>query len=318
MSRRLFTHDGIFHCDEVAAAAVLIEAGVIPSAMAVVRTRRHFETVAAGDLVIDVTPPDGKVGIGDGVVVADHHQKNAALSSTWQRDEGPRLASAGWAWREFGKNVLAAYQCPLARIEQAWQNIDKQLFWGIDAADNGELPPSEVASYTVSQAVSAFNPAAGPMADQDELFGQAVAFFRSVLKRVLWTETYRQREFSRIRAAIEKQGIDPVLVLDKGGSWRDVILECWESADHILVVIYPDPAAPGIWRIQSAPGSKTDPFAMRCGAPLAMRGIRADAGITLGPCKVEFIHPAGFIGGVHAASAEEAYLAAREWIALSE
>ncbi len=312
--RFIFTHDGIFHCDEVAAVAVAVEAGFLASPNNVRRTRRDFGGAEAGDLVIDVTP---RTPVADGVIVADHH---TAMKDdpAWQRGEGkPRLASAGWAWREFGKTVLSSYNCPGERLEQAWENVDRSLFWGIDAADNGELPPSAVPSYTVSQAVAAYNPVSFPMADQDELFHKAVAFFRDVFKRVLWAELYRQHEYSRIKAAIDAQWCDPVLVLDRGGAWQSVIIDNWDATDYIKVVVYPDAAAPGLWRIQSAPGSKTDPFAMRCGAPAAMRGKRADAGLTLGGCAVEFVHPAGFIGGVHAATAEDARRAALDWIGLA-
>ena len=120
--KKLITHNGTFHADDLFACATLIllmnKHGYDYD---IVRTR-DMEVIKTGDYIFDVggiyDPKENKF---------DHHQKGRA----GERDNGITYASFGLVWKEYGLELCGG-------DEDAWQIIDQKIACPIDAVDNGE------------------------------------------------------------------------------------------------------------------------------------------------------------------------------------
>src|SRR3989344_9093627 len=120
-SKKLVTHNGSFHADDVFAAAVLsIYLEKRRETFEIIRTRDE-EIIKTGDYVFDVG------GIYDADKNRfDHHQKDGA----GKRDNNIEYSSFGLVWKKFGKELCNGF-------EKAIKSIDNRLIAPIDAADNG-------------------------------------------------------------------------------------------------------------------------------------------------------------------------------------
>ncbi len=111
------THAGKFHSDEIMATAVLNH--LHGDAMHLFRTYNvpeEFDGIA--------------YDIGGGMY--DHHQ----CGGNGERDNGIKYSSCGLIWKDFGRTLLK--NANITDIDQAWNNIDKNIFESIDADDNGQ------------------------------------------------------------------------------------------------------------------------------------------------------------------------------------
>lgn len=132
--KKLITHDGAIHADDLFACATLILLmEKRDKGYKIIRTRDK-DIIGTGDFVFDVG------GIYDpGKNRFDHHQSGGAGA----RHNGISYASFGLVWKHFGME--------LCREEQgAWKIIDDRIASPIDAFDNGidfsspifnDLPP---------------------------------------------------------------------------------------------------------------------------------------------------------------------------------
>lgn len=138
------THNGIFHCDEVVAIAIL-EVTYAEKLINVVRTRDPQELEQL-DLVVD---------IGGGMF--DHHMAGFNVC----RSTGEKYASAGLVWKTFAEKAIKSVMGDIQlfidddEIEKVKQRIDKEVMIPIDMEDNGE---SEANSSHIFSFISKFLP----------------------------------------------------------------------------------------------------------------------------------------------------------------
>lgn len=142
--KKLITHDGSFHTDDIFAAATLsIILERKSEEFQIIRTRDE-EIIKEGDYVFDVG------GIYDADKNRfDHHQPGGA----GKHDNSIEYASFGLVWKKFGEEVAGSMK--------AAEIIEKKLVSPIDAGDNGinlfDLK-SEVFPYLIQSAFNSFNP----------------------------------------------------------------------------------------------------------------------------------------------------------------
>jgi uncharacterized UPF0160 family protein len=149
-TRNLCVHDGVFHADEVTAAALLLFFGLIDRE-GIIRSRNPA-TIARSYYVCDVG------GIYDPKRRRfDHHQS----------DYKGELSSAGM--------ILAYLKETSILDDQFYHYLNNALILGVDAHDNGRLPQI-VGLCTFSHMIAAFNPVHHEASEQeqDKAFYQAV------------------------------------------------------------------------------------------------------------------------------------------------
>lgn len=139
--KKVVTHSGNFHADEVFACAAL--SLLHDGAIEVVRSR-DLKVWATGDYVVDVGGVyDAKAGR------FDHHQEGGAGA----RENGIPYSSLGLVWKHFGEQICGS--------AGAMRLIDEKLVQPIDAADNG-IDTYEVVGratpYVLQSAIGAFRP----------------------------------------------------------------------------------------------------------------------------------------------------------------
>ena len=129
------THDGSFHADETVACAVI---SYVYERSQVIRSRDP-QVLETADIIIDVS------GINDEKHF-DHHSNEFNLS----RDNGINYATAGLMWLKFGDKYLRKIAQEHFTFEHrekisdeiyraAQERIDKEIMYGVDLNDNGQL-----------------------------------------------------------------------------------------------------------------------------------------------------------------------------------
>ncbi len=171
--KKLITHSGSFHADDVFACATLalyLEQQKQP--YSITRTRDE-KLIAQGDYVFDVggiyDPDQNRF---------DHHQSGGA----GKRDNGIPYAAFGLVWKKFGPRL-----CTNPDIVR---DLDRRLAQPIDAIDNGMTITEPVEcglyDYGIHGIVSAYQNTWKEALDaqcQKQNFMSLVDFFKSVIKR---------------------------------------------------------------------------------------------------------------------------------------
>lgn len=168
--KKLITHDGSFHTDDVfacAALCLLLERN--NEKFEIIRTRDE-EIIKNGDYVFDV----GLV-YNAGLNRFDHHQKEGA----GEREHGIRYSSFGLVWKKFGAELSGG--------EKAAKSIDQRLVVPIDAYDNGfNLVENkyDVSPYLIQHFFIAMRPTwIEKRISNDEMFIRSVEIAKTILSR---------------------------------------------------------------------------------------------------------------------------------------
>jgi uncharacterized UPF0160 family protein len=300
--RRLVTHWGRFHADEVFATAVLKR--LYPEAE-VVRTREQHRVeeanADASTIIYDVG------GMYDAAHHCyDHHQFLLRLRqgdsfhevAEARRENGVPFAAFGLVWKHFGAAYVAQVAMNTGSDASVWTHIqgavDAGLVEGIDAGDCGALeqvsglrldPARRVQLVGISELVADMNP--DTLADEEEAFDRAVVWADEVLRgRVRAAE---RAWFAAHQVELHDSG-DPVLVLSAGISWPGY------TRPHHRLVVYPERGRSG-WLVQSVP-SANDPMMPLCPFPESWAGLRGAAMQQhTGVADAEFCHAGRFIAG---------------------
>lgn len=218
--KKLGTHDGKFHADEVFATAILKELFEIE----VIRTRDE-KILKELDIVYDV---------GDGEF--DHHGINKVY-----RESGTPYASCGLIWKRFGSEVLKLKNPKLNKneVDAILKHIDRSLFEGIDALDNGVwIDRTEIPLTHISIIIEKFNPRWNSDKDENEAFNESIELATVILRNTI------EHRFSVLEAKnyVHKaymNRIDPeIIVLDTYCPYKDALREIDEK-EEILFVVYP-------------------------------------------------------------------------------
>jgi uncharacterized UPF0160 family protein len=312
-------HPGVFHADDVFCVAALLR--VCPGAEVVA-------TPAPGpefDLVVDVggvhEPLKGRF---------DHHQPNSPVRENGvpYAAFGLLMAHDGWAMDILGAYGVGSSQREIRGI------LDVTLIQGIDAQDNGwkpriildagdgqgvisfvdgwarpgdkfsyhrtavELPGNAPGdAYSISRAVSAFNPTWDSEQSREDAFMEAVDWADGVLKREIGRIKAGLLARSRVLAA--PTGPGRTLLLGEFMPWQEHIYARPDQME-LLYVVYP--SLRGGYCVQQVP---EEPGGLRGRKPLpqAWRGLRGKAleeatGLDLGGDDPSvFCHAGGFIAG---------------------
>lgn len=165
--KKVITHSGPFHADDVFAVATL-QLVFGSNEIEVTRTRDE-SIINSGDIVLDVGgvyEPDRQR--------FDHHQVGAPV-----RENGVPYAAFGLIWKYYGENL-----CGSAEIVAS---VEKSLVMPVDASDNGfslfNLTVPNLKPVTLSDLIGMFNPANGSSAEIDAAFLAITALARDVISR---------------------------------------------------------------------------------------------------------------------------------------
>ena len=145
--KRIVTHNGVFHIDEVAAIALLIVFGYVSEDIKIIRTRDKdiiFDSSCHGDYVIDV---GGKY---NGITLFDHHQDASFTKS-----------SAGLVWQ-------------MIEMEDKYPNISKL----ITIIDKQDLGIEQAGEFTL---VGEFKRLNGNPANNEDNFKFAIKYMTNIL-----------------------------------------------------------------------------------------------------------------------------------------
>jgi uncharacterized UPF0160 family protein len=169
-NKKLVTHNGSFHADDVFACATLcLMLEKKGEEFEIFRTRRFEEIVEAGDYVFDLG------GIYDEEKNRfDHHQKSFNV----KRKNGIIYSSFGLVWKKFGKEICNG--------QETKDYIDTMLVEQVDANDNGmnifKPLTTHIFNYQISSVIASFRPNWGEK-DSPKFFKNAVDFAKFILKR---------------------------------------------------------------------------------------------------------------------------------------
>jgi uncharacterized UPF0160 family protein len=228
--RRLITHDGMFHADEVLATVVL---GTIFDEAELIRTRdpQILSTAGPESVLYDVGSaydPDRNR--------FDHHQPGAPT-----RQDGSPYSAFGLVWARYGAEYLDLIGVDPGLIPSVLAVVDRSLVIGVDLLDNGVLDPvtlGPAAEITLPSLILDLNPPYdAPDGAERAWFEVAVRMAGDVLpSRVKRAESTLRAE-REVLNAIEASGTSPILELDRGAPFRGAIDRA--HADHILFVVHP-------------------------------------------------------------------------------
>lgn len=238
----LITHDGEFHLDEMFSSIVLRE--IYPEANLVrTRNREIIDQSSGQSIIFDVgmsyIPEEGRF---------DHHQPEPP-----KRLDGGTYSSFGLVWKHYGKTYLDKCFVQADWIEDIWAKIDSTIVRAIDMADNGELPSPEpgspehiLQSTTLHAVIRALYPSEN--GSWDGAFESASKICTQFLKGTIHHHCNDMRKAKLVEQAIEAQWGSPVLILQEGSSYDEIIQR--RGADHVRFITHPRGKE---WLIRAAP-----------------------------------------------------------------
>lgn len=219
--KKVGTHSGRFHADEVMSTALLKELFEIE----VVRSRDP-DILNQLDLVYDV---------GEGEF--DHHQMEKKY-----RENGTPYAACGLIWDRFGREIIREHDMTLLEedIDYIFYKIDAMLIEGIDAADNGlRTTRTIIPTLNISAIIAKFNPTWDSEVDEDGAFFEAVQLASVVFTNMLKQKISVAKARSPVQKAYNSRTVPEILLLDKSYPWNDLLYEV-DKENELRYVIYPD------------------------------------------------------------------------------
>ena len=300
----LYTHDGLFHADDVFAAAML---SLIAEEINVVR---------GSDTQLPEDPHNWIIfDIGGGEL--DHHTPERKEANGFHPGTEIPYAACGLVWRHYYQEILEELDCPQIYAEQVYRRLENSLVLGIDAEDNGVNPVALALNripnlsddlkksilsdarceYTATQMIKDFNPTWNSEMNYYDAFMDAVSFAKDIL-------------LNRIDSIISSlDGRDYVLnciaysanhimIMDQFAPWEGVLYSQSRNpkAQDIWYVI--SPALRGGWNIQCALSNSDDRTSYRHPLPASWYGLRYEELQQASGIKTAvFCHPSGFLAG---------------------
>ncbi|XP_056108507.1 UPF0160 protein MYG1, mitochondrial [Rhinichthys klamathensis goyatoka] len=306
--KKIGTHNGTFHCDEVLACFFLRQLPEYKDAE-IVRSR-DSSVLADCDVVVDV---GGQ--FDPSRQLYDHHQRCFAESFHSLCPEKPwvtKLSSAGLVYLHFGRRVLAALtkmEEDDTRLEVLYDKMYENFVEEVDAVDNGICQYDGEARYSISTTLSArvghLNPHWNSKdQDTEKGFHKALALVGAEFQDRLdfYTNAWLPAREVVQQAVQARYQVDPsgeIVLLAQGGCpWKEHLfsLEKEMKVDvPVKFVLYTDQNEH--WRIQCVPAG-LNTFQNRLSILEEWRGVRDEALSKLsGIPGCIFVHAGGFIGG---------------------
>lgn len=220
-SKKVGTHDGRFHADEVMATAILKQIFEVK----VIRTR-DLNELSQLDIVYDV---------GRGKF--DHHSTEKEY-----RENGRPFAACGLIWRHFGRKVIFKTDPSLSEeeIESVFEYVDRVLIEGIDAQDNGiKSEDQDIVYMNISTIISGFNPPWYSEKSEDESFHRAVRIAIPILKNTIRRRIGVIKAKEKVNLAYQNRKRSELLILDTYCPWEEALRDI-DQQEQVLFVIYPN------------------------------------------------------------------------------
>ena len=166
--KKLVTHDGSFHSDDIFSCATISLILELSSTPFTVTRTRDEELVKTADYVFDV----GGVYNAD-MNRFDHHQKGGA----GKHANGIEYASFGLVWEKFGTQLTGG--------EKTKEVVEQRLVSPIDAGDNGInliQNLTEVSPYFLHNVFGALSPSWKEAGKENEAFFVCVEIAKNILR----------------------------------------------------------------------------------------------------------------------------------------
>ncbi len=255
--KKLVTHDGSFHADDIfacAALSLIVEKN--RESVKIIRSRDE-EIIASGDYVFDVG------GVYDeSKNKFDHHQAGGAGS----REGGLEYASFGLVWKKFGMELCGT--------KKASDIIDMKLVVPIDAHDNGvDLAQNifpEVSPYSIQHFFYSMKPTWRELdISDDEMFFKSVGMAKEVLRREIIQARDGVLAEGEVLSIYNNTKDKRIIVLDKHYPFEYILNTCPEP----LFVICPSRDIRNKWGVRAL---REDPktFKNRKSFPKSWGGLR--------------------------------------------
>ena len=235
-TKKLITHDGSFHSDDIFACATLC--------LMLEKNGEKYEIIRTRDekIIKDAKAEDSYVFDVGGIYDKnanrfDHHQIGGAGRRAIEGGSTfIEYASFGLVWEKFGKI--------LSGDERIVKIIDQHLAMPIDAFDNGislyKGNFEDVLPYTINDVMSIFSPTSLENMSKDEQFLQAVSLAKEILQREI-KKTGDRIEITKIIQDFYKNNADRrVVVVDKPKVSRYEVWNALQDFSEPLFVVYGD------------------------------------------------------------------------------
>lgn len=300
----LYTHDGIFHADEVFATAMLA------------LMSEEINVVRGSDLDLPEDPDKWIIyDIGGGEL--DHHTPENKENNGTHPGTNIPYAACGLVWKKYYREILEAMDCPDRYMEQVYQKLDASLIQGIDAEDNAYNAVKDVLSYmphiqdeqkqtilsaartsfTISMVIKDFNPPWNSDMNSYDAFMDAVSYAKDVLinriDSIISSLDGRDYILSKI-----DYSAGHILILEEFAPWEGVLYSQSRNpkAQDIWYVV--SPALRGGWNVQCTLISSNDRSVYRHPFPKEWYGLRYEELQKVSGIKTAtFCHPSGFLAG---------------------
>lgn len=250
-TKKIVTHNGNFHTDEVFACAIL--SLVHDGNIEIVRSREP-KVWAIADYVVDVggeyDPLRGRF---------DHHQ----IGGAGVRASGAPYASFGLVWKEYGEQVCGSAE--VARV------IDERMVQPIDAGDNGFETfgvHGEVAPYLLQDVIASFRPVWNEDRTENQGFFEALEVAKKILAREVVRVCGEEAGKHFVEEAYQRAEDKRIIVLEDHYPWYEVL----GVLSGPLFVVKPDRMNQGRWKIEAIRDS-VHSFKNRKDMPVAWGGL---------------------------------------------
>jgi uncharacterized UPF0160 family protein len=255
--KKLVTHNGSFHTDDVFAAALLsIVMEKEGDKYEIIRTRDE-EKIKEGDIVFDVG------GVYDEEAGRfDHHQPGGAGA----RGNNIEYSSFGLLWKKFGRE--------LASPERVWEIVDKKLVSPIDAGDNGQdifESKHEVMPYLLQDVMGTFRRTwKEGQENNDDYFHKAVRWAKEILVReIIRAEDLLEAE-AKVLADYQRSKDKRIVLLEEDYPYESVLAALPEP---LFVVV--KRSSDGMWKVQAV-RETTHAFKNRKDLPKSWGGLAGE------------------------------------------
>jgi len=285
--KRLVTHNGAFHADDLFACATLIlimqKEGY---EYEIVRTR-DMEVIQKADYVFDVG------GIYDSNTNRyDHHQKDSPEGRT----SGIPYASFGLVWKHFGMTLCGDNK-------DVWEIIDNEIASPIDANDNGidivTLKFKNVKPYAGSRVFTIYEPTWKETENHiDQIFIDQAVKVALVLKREIEVAIHDVEGINLIKQAYQKAEDKRIVILDNSLP-RYLYQQVLSSFSEPIYLISPSSHGPS-YKVEAITKSP-ETMQSRKPFPVSWRGILGGNNNALqitGLEGVYFVHNSGFLANL--------------------
>lgn len=250
--KKIVTHSGNFHTDEVFACAVL--SILNDGAVEIVRSRDP-EVWATADYVVDVG------GVYDEAKGRfDHHQ----IGGAGTHENGIPYSSIGLVWKAYGEKLTGSPYA--ARV------INERFVQPVDAGDNGVetfIVKDKIAPVLIHDAISAFRPAWNEDRTEDDGFFDAFDMAKKMLTRAIINACAEEEGKQRAEEAYGHMEDKRIVVLEDHYPWYEAL----GSKPEPLYVVKPDRANQGRWKVEAV-RSDVHAFKNRKDLPISWAGER--------------------------------------------